>query len=781
MKPGSKAHKCARYCTLASLLLAAGLLAHISHAQTPTSNIPEPSTVPGSIMAPEDPLRNDNSSDTSRLLNNHIAQQAYPYTPPPNNFPPDQFGNMIPDFSQVGYRYGNVPLPTVPVMITLQPSTDPLVDDRVRIQAAIDQVGHQPLQPLTLRDGSTIKARGAVLLQAGFYRIAGSLILKKSGVVLRGEGNQANGTILIATGDFRHDFIFLHGLLDPTFQGTPQYLAQYGNSKEITPKDPLIIRDEHMSPVADEYVPVGTRRVPVKDIARFRVGQKVVIERQAKDSWVDRLGTSHISPRPQDPSRTMNWDARQFSLRYMRKITGIEPRSREEAKSAAEFAIQHGGQIFMAKKKNRKGMYKKKTEVNVSRLAIQQEYVIDPKRLELIDQEKKEYLGYSWDPSVAPYGHTADQSRFFEHVHHSKKNKSSHSPARGSEDDYEDEDDDEDDEDDEPLEDDPHWKPGYLTIDIPTTMNMDPIYGGGIVYNLERETPIPHDVGVENLALWSEHSPTNPEDENHAWYAVTIDHCEHCWAADIRTRYFASGIRAAAGAKHTTIQDCSITDPVSLRSEGGRRYMYMLQGQMGLVKRCFASDSRHDFMSGAKTAGPNVFVDSEGIRANNDAGPHDRWTTGSLYDNIRSNALNVRNRGWMGTGQGWAGVFHVVFRCAAKQIATFQSPPGGTNWVIGFQGHTGASTVQFPGDDATYLMPEASDLSKAPRSLYWAQLVARMGGNDTTAKILEGLVGVEGKNTYPAPLARQFATAEEIQVNEAAQWPDWTNETDTGK
>ncbi|KAF9374364.1 hypothetical protein CPB97_012151, partial [Podila verticillata] len=129
---------------------------------------------------------------------------------------------------------------------------------------------------------------------------------------------------------------------------------------------------------------------------------------------------------------------------------------------------------------------------------------------------------------------------------------------------------------------------------------------------------------------------------------------------------------------------------------------------------------------------------------------------------------------------GWAGVFHVVFRCTAKETATFQSPPGGTNWVIGFRGHTGAALVQFSGDDATYLMSDVSDLTKVPRSLYWAQLVARMGGNEETAQRLERLVGVAGKNTYPAPLARQFATAEEIQANEAAQWPDWTNEKDTG-
>ncbi|KAF9309435.1 hypothetical protein BG003_009769 [Podila horticola] len=639
-------------------------------------------------------------------------------------------------------------------------------------------------------------ARGAVLLQAGFYRVAGSLILRNSGVVLRGEGNGPNGTTIIATGDFRHDFIFLNGLLDPSFQGTPQYLAHYGTRKEIMPKNSLLARQESMSPVADEYIPAGTKRVPVKDITPFRVGQSVVVERLAKDSWVDRLGMNHIPPRPEDPSMTVNWDPRQFTLQYMRTVTGIEQRDREEAKEAAKFAIQHGKQMFIAKKKQtlrRKkrglGPHQKRAQTDednddyvARRSAALQKYRIDPMRRERIDREQREYLGGA-SPllgSVPPgVSRIADQNRF-SGVSDDFKNQNSTPPAIGDEDDKEEDDQQAVEDDQQTVEDDPRWVPGYLTIDIPLTMNMDPIYGGGYVYNLERETPIPQDIGVENLALWSDHSPTDPEDERHAWFSVVIDNCEHCWAADIRTRYFASGIKAASGSKHVTIQDCSVTDPVSLRSEGKRRYMYFLQGQMGLVKRCFASDARHDFMTGAKTSGPNVFVDSEGIRANNDAGPHERWSTGSLYDNVRSNALNVRNRGWFGTGQGWAGVFHVIFRCAAKEKATFQSPPGGTNWVIGFEGHTGESVIQFPGDDATFLTADVTDLSKIPRSLYWSQLVSRLGGNDTVAQRLEGLVGVTGKNMYPAPMARLFAMAEVFQANEASHWPDVTTEKRTG-
>ncbi|KAF9351942.1 hypothetical protein BGX34_000261 [Mortierella sp. NVP85] len=65
------------------------------------------------------------------------------------DFPPDRWGNRVPDFSQVGYQGGHVPLPQVPVRIILQPSADPRINDRARIQKTIDWVG-QPLQEFKL-------------------------------------------------------------------------------------------------------------------------------------------------------------------------------------------------------------------------------------------------------------------------------------------------------------------------------------------------------------------------------------------------------------------------------------------------------------------------------------------------------------------------------------------------------------------------------------------------------------------------------------------------------
>ncbi|KAG0263377.1 hypothetical protein BG011_008899 [Mortierella polycephala] len=611
-----------------------------------------------------------------------------------------------------GYRRGHVPLPQVPVKITLQPSVDPRVNDRARIQGAIDWVGRLPLQTLVLRDGVTvIQTRGAVLLQAGIYRVQGSLILNRSGVVLRGEGNGPTGTILMAVGQFKHDFIYLHGLLDPSFQGTPEYLAKYGGSKVMSPKDPYIIQDEDVAQVADKYIPVGTTRLPVKDISNFKVGAEVIVQRKAKAKWIKLLGMDHIPPRPNDPSRTMNWDPRQYELRYVRKIMAIEKSTKATSQSAPAAEPKVSGRV--QSRTTKRSTVQARGPQSMVRIVADTNRtgrtpVLDSFKLARVrdDDDDKEYEG--------------------------------------------------EDEDDQVREDAQPRVPGYLILDIPTVMNMDPVYGSGIVYNFKREIPIPSDVGVENLALWSEHDAENPEDERHGWFSVMVDHCENCWAVDIKVRNFVSGIKAGPGSKHVTIQDCEITDPISIRSAGGRRYSFMLQGQMGLVKRCFSSDARHDFLTGSKTSGPNVFVDSEGVRANNDAGPHDRWSTGTLYDNVHSHDLNVRNRGWMGSGQGWSGAFQVVYRCSAEVPVMFQSPPGATNWVIEFDGALGEKSVEFQGDDATFLDTEPQEEDRIPRSLYWAQLVARKGGSSSMGKVIENYVGVAGRNRYPQPLPRAF-------------------------
>src|SRR5262249_15033263 len=137
---------------------------------------------------------------------------------------PDAQGNRIPDFSYAGYRGGGVRLPDVPVAMRVSPVDG---DDGATIQAAIDEVSK--LTPDA--DG----VRGAVLLTKGTYEIGGSVSIKASGVVLRGEGQGPDGTVIKATGTGQRNVINIAGV---------------GNRTEVAGT---------RKAMTDSYVPVGTR------------------------------------------------------------------------------------------------------------------------------------------------------------------------------------------------------------------------------------------------------------------------------------------------------------------------------------------------------------------------------------------------------------------------------------------------------------------------------------------------------------------------------------------
>lgn len=104
--------------------------------------------------------------------------------------------NRLIDFSYTGYGGGGVALPEPPVQATLEPVTG---DNAALIQAAIDSVS--TLTP----DANGF--RGAVLLKRGVYEVSRSLRLHTSGVVLRGEGQGSDGTVLRFATAYQDDLI----------------------------------------------------------------------------------------------------------------------------------------------------------------------------------------------------------------------------------------------------------------------------------------------------------------------------------------------------------------------------------------------------------------------------------------------------------------------------------------------------------------------------------------------------------------------------------------------
>lgn len=243
-------------------------------------------------------------------------------------------------------------------------------------------------------------------------------------------------------------------------------------------------------------------------------------------------------------------------------------------------------------------------------------------------------------------------------------------------------------------------------------------YGGGMVSKVSISNRIEKSA-IENLRLRSTFE--HPEDENHSWNAIYINGTQNCWVRNVTAEYFAFAAIWLTNSDYCTIQDCAA---INFRSEilGDRRTAFIIgaESSFNFFQRCYAEDSRHDFSTSAKVAGPNVFLDCIGINTLSDTGPHQRWASGTLYDNIYSSLIYTRNAGFSGSGQGWTGVYQVFWNNRATFGFLVQDPTIGKNWLVGPIGKLYTqSTVQ----------PISPGFRVLPRSLYIKQLSARRGDN----------------------------------------------------
>jgi hypothetical protein len=200
-------------------------------------------------------------------------------------YTPDELGNCIPDFSRCGYMAGGVPLPDVPVRLEISPAPG---DATERVQAAIDRVSSLPLDARGFR--------GALLLRKGRYPISGSLRVSASGVVLRGEGNGPDDTILEGAGKGQRAIVVVKG-------------ADYGR-----------VADSGV-PIAGDYLPVGSVSLRVRDAARFKRGDAVIVRRVGNDAWIRELKMDHLPPRA-DGGPVHPWSP--FDLDFERVVTAVD-------------------------------------------------------------------------------------------------------------------------------------------------------------------------------------------------------------------------------------------------------------------------------------------------------------------------------------------------------------------------------------------------------------------------------------------------------------------------
>lgn len=257
--------------------------------------------------------------------------------------------------------------------------------------------------------------------------------------------------------------------------------------------------------------------------------------------------------------------------------------------------------------------------------------------------------------------------------------------------------------------------PNAVWVDIPLVDGINKSYGGGYITKTSAPGRIYHS-GVENINFKSGYD--SDVDENHAWTAIQLSRATNCWVKNVTAQYFAfSCVGLYKQSDFNTIQDCAMLDPKSLPL-GDRRYSFHIDNGMGnLFQRCFTRGGRHDFVTGARVAGPNVFLDCMATETLDDTGPHHRWATGILFDNVSGGIMHAVNRKDAGTGQGWTGAQVIYWNSTASIELTVSSPPTALNWAIGCKGRLLLGNGEYI----------SRGIPVNPRSLFLTQLEKRLG------------------------------------------------------
>jgi len=190
-------------------------------------------------------------------------------------------GDRTPDFSYAGYMASEKPIQDAPVKVTVPVKPG---DATQRIQAALDYVAGLP--------ANTDGIRGAVLLDKGSYQVNGSLKINASGVILRGSGMGANGTVLLAAGNDRETFIKVIGKSDRI------------KEKEVK--------------ISDVYVPVNASTFNVAS-GSFKVGDMVSVHRPSTQTWINKLGTQTFG----GGLGALAWHAGDEDIFWDRKVTAV--------------------------------------------------------------------------------------------------------------------------------------------------------------------------------------------------------------------------------------------------------------------------------------------------------------------------------------------------------------------------------------------------------------------------------------------------------------------------
>lgn len=263
-----------------------------------------------------------------------------------------------------------------------------------------------------------------------------------------------------------------------------------------------------------------------------------------------------------------------------------------------------------------------------------------------------------------------------------------------------------------------------ITLDAPITSPLDPAWGRGYVVPVTAFSYITN-VGVSDIYFESTYS--SDTDENHVWNALDFTEVEDGFVDTCTARHFAYSIAYVnISTRKITINRSQCHDSISIL-QGGRRYSFVLTGEMGLVTNNVGRNGRHTFIINWPAApGPNVFVDGVSTRSFNESGSHADWNNGGLWDNISELSATVGLQVKLERPSAFCVAWNVV-----TNTITFENMPLSPNWSLGTTNTSGGpASWRNSGGVPSSLLGKAEAWSNGTRmpvrSLYENQLHTRL-------------------------------------------------------
>ena len=276
-----------------------------------------------------------------------------------------------------------------------------------------------------------------------------------------------------------------------------------------------------------------------------------------------------------------------------------------------------------------------------------------------------------------------------------------------------------------------------ITVDCPLVQPLQTKYGGGQMARLSFSGRLSK-CGVEDLRIVGIEdggSPSVSGNGNRLRVGIRPRFIDNSWIHGVTVCRTSEAAVMTWDAMNLTVEECAYTDPRGSIS-GGWRYSFCLDAGSTrvLFQRCYSDYGRHDFVTHARIPGPNVFVDCLSEHGLSLSGPHHRWATGTLFDNIKSNAtMSITEYATGSAGHAFCGAQTVGWNLECGAYIC-DAALGSQNYLIGSIGNEAHGAISHDAKPGSIFRgfwersgPSGSHVTE--RSLYLKQLEDRLGSS----------------------------------------------------